>query len=298
MAHENSSTNTSGLSGAETMRNETPLFSDFVEQRYLPFIQENKRSWKVDQSNLRRHILPYLGACRLSEISSDTLLQWVDSLALTGLSHNSCFRQFWVAKYVLNCAVRWGVLKSDAAFKTAKLSKKAGRRPVLLNSSELVRLLGILADNAQRPAANAIRLMLLTGGSKSEILGARWEDVDFIRGVLAAQGSFTGRRRLIPLNNEAQKLLHKLPRQNGVPWLFFTSKGTRLNYITRDWYRLRKLFGRPELRLQDLRHSFADYIVKMGANSSDLRVILGHYKPETLELVREELQEKGLEKLS
>mgnify|MGYP003308318746 CR=1 FL=1 len=82
------------------------LFSDFVRERYLPFAQENKRSWKSDKSNLERHILPHLGSYRLSDISTDILKSWVSTLELTGLSYSSCFRLFWLAKYVLNCAVR------------------------------------------------------------------------------------------------------------------------------------------------------------------------------------------------
>ncbi len=265
----------------------SPLFCDFVEERYLPFVRENKRSWKVDAGNLQRHILPYLGAYRLADITADTLTQWIHSLELTGLAPGSCFRPFWTAKYVLNCAVRWGALESDASFRTARLERKPGRRPVLLDSSELVRLMTILKENAHRPAANAIRLMLLTGAGKSEILGARWEDLDFARGVLTAKESFTGRPRLIPLNSEALKLIHRLPRQSGIPWLFHTGRGTRLVYITRDWDRIRRQFGHPDLRLQDLRHTFADHIVQMGVSRSDLNVILGHYKPGTLRLLRE-----------
>ena len=82
------------------------------------------------------------------------------------------------------------------------------------------------------------------------------------------------------------KLIHSLPRRADVPWLFFTRNGTRLAAITREWYEIRELFGRPELRLQDLRHSFANFLVSIGINQRDLRGILGHYKPETLALVR------------
>ncbi len=291
MAEEPTGISTAGLSGTAADPEETPLFCDFVEQRYLPFIQENKPSWKVDRGNLQRHILPYLGSCRLSDITARTLEQWIDSLELTGLAPNSCYRQFWVAKYVLNCAVRWGVLESDAAFKAAKCPQKPGRRPVLLSSSELVRLMALLKEESRSPAANAIRLMLLTGAGKSEILSARWEDVDFSRGLLAARENFTGRTRLIPLNSEALKFLHGLPRRSDVPWLFFTRRGTRLTYITREWYRLRALFGRPELRLQDLRHSFADHMVMMGVNRAGLRAILGHYKTDALLQVCERAQE-------
>ena len=264
----------------------SPLLSDFVQERYLPFVQENKRSWKADKSNLERHILPHLGSYRLSDISTDILKSWVSTLELTGLSYSSCFRLFWLAKYVLNCAVRWGALASDAAFKAANLPAMPHRQPVLLSAEDILRLIDILKTYRHRAAASAIHLMLLTGASKSEILYARWEDVDIERGTLVTSKTFTGRPHLIPLNNEALKLIHSLPRRDDVPWLFFTRNGTRLSSITREWYQIRGLLGRPEMRLQDLRHSFANFLVSIGINQRDLRTILGHYKPETLALVR------------
>ena len=62
--------------------------------------------------------------------------------------------------------------------------------------------------------------------------------------------------------------------------------GTRLASITYQWQQVRERFGRPELRIQDLRHSFANFLVSIGINQRDLRTILGHYKPQTLALVR------------
>lgn len=262
------------------------LFSEFVQERYLPFVQTSKRTWKMEKSNLERHVLPYLGSYRLSDITAEILLKWTDTLELTGLAYASCYRMFWLAKYVLNCAVRWGVLDTDSAFKAANLRTKHSRTPILLDSSEVLSLIGILKTYRHRAAANAIHLMLLTGATKSEILNAQWQDVDFKQGVLATSKTFTGRPHLIPLNNEALKLIHSPPRIDDVPWLFFTRTGNRLQTVTREWFEIRKILGREELRLQDLRHSFANFLVSIGINQKDLRTILGHYKPETLALVR------------
>ena len=263
-----------------------PLFHEFVTEKYLPFVTEHKRSWKADKRNLERHILPYLGSYRLVDITPDVLKKWTDGLELAGLSYSTCFRLFWLVKYALNCAVRWGALPSDVTFKASKMPAKPHRLPAILDHSDVLRLLEILKTYRHRASANAIHLMLLTGGSKSEILYARWEDVDFAHGLLFTDKTFTGRPHYIPLNNEAIKLIHSLPRRDDVPWLFFTRNGTRLSCITREWYQIRGLLGRPEMRLQDLRHSFANFLVSIGINQRDLRTILGHYKPETLEMVR------------
>ncbi|MBQ8743825.1 MAG: hypothetical protein IJZ18_01400, partial [Mailhella sp.] len=173
----------------DTMHSQAPLllFSDFVYERYLPFAQENKRSWKAEKGNLDRHVLPHLGAYRLSEITADILKMWADALEVTGLAYSSCVRIFWLAKYILNCSVRWGALANDAAFKAANLPPHPSRTPSLLKSQDVVRLIDILNTYRNRSAANDIHLMLLTGAGKSEILFARWQDVDFTRGILVTR---------------------------------------------------------------------------------------------------------------
>ena len=290
MAGESSKIMTRGLPKAGSAQDSVPLLCDFAEERYLPFAQKTKRSWKVDRSNLQRHILPYLGAYRLSDITAEALQNWIDALSQSGLAHNTCVRQYWLAKYVMTCAIRWGYLPEDRMLKaprSLRVSTEQGRCPVLLSSSELARLLAILRKYPYWSSANAITLMILTGAGKSEILGLRWEDVDLARGVLTVTANFTGRQRQIPLSSEAQKFIQKLPRHEDTPWLFVTSLGTHLTYITRDWYQIRDEFGHPELRLQDLRHTFANVLVSMGVSQSELRTLLGHYKPGALELARE-----------
>ena len=289
MAGESSKIMTRGLPKAGSAQDSVPLLCDFAEEHYLPFVQKTKRSWKVDRGNLQRHILPYLGEYRLSDITAETLQTWLDTLSQSGLAHNTCVRQYWLAKYVMNCAARWGYLPDDRmlkALKSLRVSKEQGRSPVLLEQSELAQLLDILRKYPNWSSANAITLMILTGASKSEILCLRWEDVDLARGVLTVTANFTGRQRFIPLSSEAQKFIEKLPRHEGTPWLFVTSLGTHLTYITRDWYQIRDEFGHPELRLQDLRHTFANVLVSMGVNREGLQTILGHYRSEALELAR------------
>ena len=141
-------------------------------------------------------------------------------------------------------------------------------------------------EYAERPSAQAIRLILLTGAGKSEILSARWEDVQLKDAVLAATSAFTGRRRLIPLNAEAVRLIRSLPRREQVPWLFASSSGRRLSSVFHTWNLIRMRLGRPDLRLQDLRYSFAGFLMNMGVNKSSLKFMLGSYSVRTLELVQ------------
>lgn len=271
------------------------LFEDFVRDRYLPFVQKNKRSWKTDLRYLERHILPYLGTCPLVDISEEKLSDWLATLELSGLSQSSRYRLFWLVKYILNCAVRWGLLPNDTAFHHAVFAREKRRRtPGILSPSEVVSLVHILDEYATRPSAQAIHLILLSGASKSEILNARWENVHLKRGVLAASMTYTGQTRLIPLNTEAVRLIRRIPRRKNVPWLFSSTAGRRLTSIFYTWNLIRNRLGRPELRIQDLRHSFAGLLMDMGIDRNNLKKNLGHYDFNSLLLVRTQHRENTL----
>lgn len=263
-----------------------PLFGDFARERYLPFAREHKRSWKTDERHLKLHVLPHLGACPLNELTETALTHWISTLEVSGLSHSSCYRIFWLVKYILNCAVRWHVLPNDETFKHAVFPKEKQQCPRTLSPEEALELIRLLEEYPERTSARAIHLLLLTGASKTEILNARWEDLDLEHGVLATSRTFTGRSRLIPLNNEAMKLIRNLPRYKDVPWLFSSANGNRLNSLYYTWNLLRTRLGRPELRLADLRHSFAGFLMNIGIRQTELRNIMGHYMPGTLAMVR------------
>lgn len=264
----------------------TVLFRDFSREQYLPFAREHKRSWKTDERYLKHHILPYLGAYPLEDISGEVLRDWIKTLEHSGLTKASCYRIFWLTKYILNCAVRWRVLASDRSFKDVVVTKENFHRPGQLSTEEALKLVRIIKDYPDRASAQAIHLLLLTGASKSEILNARWEDIDFTRRVLITEKTFTGRHRLIPLNDEAIKLIRSLPRREDVPWLFCSASGNRLVSVYYTWNLLRTRLGRPDLRLQDLRHAFAGFLVNMGIHQTEILHIMGHYMPQTLAMVQ------------
>jgi integrase len=73
-----------------------------------------------------------------------------------------------------------------------------------------------------------------------------------------------------------------------VPWLFFRASGKRLESLNYIWKVLREQLGRPEIRIQDLRHSFVRLLVDMGMETSDIRSIMGHYQTDTLNFIRQQ----------
>jgi integrase len=131
-------------------------------------------------------------------------------------------------------------------------------------------------------AAASVRLLMLTGCRKSEILSLRWEWVDFERGCLRLPDSKTG-AKMVPLAASAMELLSELPRN--AAYVFPAAKGAgHYTGLQKDWERVRLLAGLPGLRLHDLRHSFASFAVADGNTLFMVGKVLGHKQARTTEI--------------
>lgn len=138
------------------------------------------------------------------------------------------------------------------------------------------------AGKSDRPEAFALRLLLLTGGRKSEILKARWENVRLDQRLLTVPLSKSGRPRHILLSEAAIKVLRVLPRTLGNPWLFpGHAPGKPLSDIYRFWNELRRSLGLADVRIHDLRHTFASFLVNAGHSLYEAQKMLGHSDPRT-----------------
>ena len=113
------------------------------------------------------------------------------------------------------------------------------------------------------PAA-AIRLLMLTGCRRNEIMELQWKDVDLGAGELRLRDSKSG-ARLVPLSPAAGRVLEELPRVAGNPWVIPGTKRSRhLADLNHYWERVRQEAELPEVRLHDLRHSFASRALALG----------------------------------
>ena len=119
---------------------------------------------------------------------------------------------------------------------------------------------------------------MLTGCRKSEILTLRWDDVDRTAGELRLRDAKTG-ARMVPLTPTALEVLADIPRVPGNPWVFVGKKpGTRLSSIDQHWQRLRVRAGLDDVRIHDLRHTYASRALALGESLTMIGKLLGHSK--------------------
>lgn len=131
------------------------------------------------------------------------------------------------------------------------------------------------SDNPQLP--NIIGLLLLTGARKQELLRAKWEHIDLERRSSHIPVTKTGKPRHVPLSEAAMAIISSLPRMDGSPWLL-PNPLTLLPYrdIKRAWDTARRAAGLPNLRIHDLRHSAASFMINAGVDLYAVGWILGH----------------------
>jgi integrase len=132
-----------------------------------------------------------------------------------------------------------------------------------------------------RFCAEIIRMLLLTGARKKEIMNLRWEEVDFERLRLNLEDSKTG-AKTIHLTATAAKRLENLPRVEGNPHVFVGQKeGKPLVDIKKPWRKVVDRAKLQDLRIHDLRHSYAAFGASGGYSLPIIGALLGHSQPQT-----------------
>ena len=254
----------------------------FVSSIYLPHVKLRKRSWRVDERIARQHLSPTFGGRRLADIQRHEVENWLYRLSSGGLAPATCNRILAVFKTICSLAAMRGLLPAGQT-RCGGVSpyKIHTQRERYLTQDEAQRLMRAL-EKSDRPEAFAIRLLLLTGGRKNEILKARWENVRPDQRLLTVPLSKSGRPRHILLSEEAIKVLRALPRSPGNPWLFpGHAPGKPLSDLYNFWNKLRRELGLADVRIHDLRHTFASFLVNAGHSLYEAQKMLGHGDPRT-----------------
>ena len=255
------------------------LAADYLQRHAIP----NKRPESVrnDRSMLDRLILPHLGKVKVAAVTRRDI----------ELIHNSLRERPYQANRVLallskmfNLAVAWGWRGDNPAKGIPRFHED--RRQRWLSAEELSRLWAALQAHPNRRAANAVKLMVLTGARRGEVLNATWDQFDMDRGVWTKPSHHTKQKRTehVPLSRPALALLTGMKAEADAeqPHLFPGDKpGQPLGDIKRFWQRVCSEAGLERVRLHDLRHTYASSLVSGGVSLHIVGRLLGHTQPQT-----------------
>jgi len=258
-------------------RRSIPTLRIFIEERYIPFVQTYKRSWQTDETILRVHVMPHIGLLFLDEITTQHMVDILTMMRGDDYAPGTIARVIVILRYLFNLARKWNVLSGNENPASSIPVPHDVERNRFLDKSEIERLVEALARDENQVAAKAILLLLLTGARRNEVTHARWEYVDLGASTLFVPLSKSGKPRYVLLNSAAIAVLTSIPRLSGNPYVFPSPvTGRPSASLHFPWHRIRTEAGLSNVRLHDLRHTFASVLVNEGKQLYRVQRLLGH----------------------
>ncbi len=254
----------------------SPTFQDFVAASWkqVCYLRCKKSTRRRMDSALRTQLLPSFGALPVDRISRTAVHIWFDLYSET--APGGANRTLDVLRQILNHAIACGHLLTNPTHGIVRNPRP--QRTRFLSRPEVARLHAALSRHrgrgSGRQQADIIRLLMLTGCRKGELLALRWSEVD--GDVLRLKDSKTG-PRAVYLNPQAQRIL-ALQRRTGSPFVFPSSADSsrpRSSELSL-WRKVRREAGIEDVRLHDLRHTFASHAVMQGVSLPVVSRLLGH----------------------
>jgi integrase len=187
-----------------------------------------------------------------------------------------------VLSKMLSFAVKWEYRSDNPARGIERHAEH--KREKFLTPAEIARLGKALAAHGEKGSANAIRLLLLTGARRGEVLSAEWSQFDLIAGVWSKPYTGTKQKRdhRVPLSAPALALLAEmLAEAKGSRFLFPSTNGRSLVEIKKSWRAVCVAAGIDGVRIHDLRHTYASVLASSGLSLPIIGALLGHTQAAT-----------------
>lgn len=264
------------------------LAREYLERHAVP----NKRpsSLRVDRQMIESIIKPKLGNLRLKAVGGRDIEVLHASLKDTPYAAN---RLLSLLSKMFNLGIYWKWTAENPARGIQRFPE--AKRERWLTTEEIQQFRAALDAYSDQNAANALRLLMLTGSREGEVLKAEWEQFDFKRGVWTKPSHNTKQKRIehIPLNGPALKLLQTMKPKNATGPLFPGAKGGARVSLRRPWVQACKASGlvrtetvkgkrcgltkyHPTVRIRHSRHSYASHLVSNGVSLHTVGKLLGY----------------------
>lgn len=257
-----------------------PMFQVFLDEYWQRTMPRWKKSSREMHASYRRLYLE--GSFRgisIDEISEEHVTRWFAALN-NSTGPGAANRVLAILSAMLNKAEEWGY-RGDGTNPCQSVRRNKSRKiERFLSSTELRQLGEVLVEDQsvegslRSTVASAVTLLLLTGSRASEVAGLQWQDVRGNR--LKLRDSKTG-PRTVWLGDDARAVLDALPRSRNIPWVFWDSeRRTPLLKLSNYWPSIRARAGLVNIRLHDLRHTFASHAAMSSETLSMIGRLLGH----------------------
>jgi hypothetical protein len=276
--------------------NKAATFNDLATE-YLKLSKTTKRPKTLIEykSMLSKYILPKFGNYKLDTITRNDIEKLHSSL------NDKIYRANRIIELLSNMfytAISWGWTNNNPVKGIKKYTEE--KRSSFLSENEIIKLLDVLNNEVSIINSSLIKLILLTGSRKGEILSDRWQDFNFENGTWLKPAALTKQNKMsyIPLNQEALEILVELrknivldqdiSKHDGIisseSHLFYNPKTkSHVKDIKRFWQKVSQKAGLSHYRIHDLRHTFASILVNSGVSLGVIAKLVGHSNTRTTE---------------
>lgn len=251
--------------------------------RYMREHAETRKkasSIKGDRRLIDVHILPAMGSRKVAAVTRANVAALHHALAATPYEAN---RTLALLSKMFTLAERWG-LRPDKSNPAHNIDRyKEEKRERFLSPDETARLWHVLNNQPPTPAVDAIKLLVLTGRRLGEVLALQWHWIDLDLAMLSLPDSKTGALR-VPLAANTVALLQEIQSRQGADAIYIIPghvRGQPLVNLQKPWRRIRALAGLEDVRLHDLRHTYASVAAAAGLSLPMIGKLLGHTQAAT-----------------
>lgn len=254
-----------------------PLYRELAEA-HIAHSKLHHRSAKTMEMYLRRHLMEKWGKYRLTEIDPRAVSQWLAEKRAEGLAPASVEKLRVIMSRSFVLASQWGMAGAENnPIRRVPKVRFNNARERYLSAEEAARLRAAVAQSQNKQLAAIVGLLLLTGARVRELLDAKWENVHVERRSWYIPDTKTGRPRHVPLSTPALEIIQGLTRFERCPWLVPNPETLKpFVSIQHSWERATRVAGLKGLRIHDLRHSAASFLVAAGVDLYAVGKVLGH----------------------
>lgn len=233
-----------------------------------------KHTQNNERSMWERLILPDLGRKRLCDVEPSDIDQLHNRISRKTPAQAN--RALSSIQHVFATAIRWRLIRHNPATGVARNPEHGRER--YLDNVEVERLIAALDGRPDTPSTLAIRFLLLTGARSGEVFQATWDQFDLDLGIWTKPSSHTKQRRVhrVPLSNGAMLVLNRSAKLRRSKYVFPGAKGNHLTTMKTVFTSICVEAKLSDLRVHDLRHSFASFLVADGASLPIIGRLLGH----------------------
>jgi site-specific recombinase XerD len=254
-----------------------PTYADLAQQ-HLDHAKATQKAHENTERIVRIHLLPRWGKTHLDEVTQQEVTKWLAEKRAEGLAPATVEKIRVTLGRSFELAIAWEVPGA-----TRNPTKGIQRKPLnnardrFLSAAEAKRLHTAVAKSRNKQLRHIVGLLLLTGARVSELLHAQWQHVDPERRLWLIPQSKNGRARHVPLSHAALDVIAVLPRFERCPYLVPNPK-TKKPYtdIKHPWQTARREAKLYDLRIHDLRHSAASFMINEGVDLYAVGKVLGH----------------------